>query len=111
MRCFARRHVATPRFHSTDEDCMANDETGHQHGIPARREEDRLEHESAIVDQRPREKKRDLATWSLWALGVVAGAAVFDLGRCEHREKPWPTRSGGRPRRGRTGSGHGSRAR
>jgi hypothetical protein len=59
---------------------MANDETGHQHGIPARREEDRLEHESAIVDQRPREKKRDLATWSLWALGVVAGAAAFDLG-------------------------------
>jgi hypothetical protein len=59
---------------------MADQPTDHEHGIPAKREGDRLEHESALIDRRPREQKRDLATWSLWALGVVAGAAAFDLG-------------------------------
>ncbi len=59
---------------------MADDSRRHEHGIRARHEGDRLEHESAITDQRTREKKRDLATWGLWALGVVAGGAAFALG-------------------------------
>jgi hypothetical protein len=59
---------------------MGDDPRRHEHGIRTRYEGDRLEHESAIVDQRPREKKRDLATWGLWALGMVAGAAAFALG-------------------------------
>jgi hypothetical protein len=59
---------------------MATDPKAHEHGIPAKQAGDRLEHESAVVDQRPREKKRDLATWGLWALGVVAGGAIFALG-------------------------------
>jgi hypothetical protein len=62
------------------EKCMANGQTGHQHGIPAKHEGDRLQHESTLVDRRSREKKRDLATWGLWALGVVAGGAAFALG-------------------------------
>jgi hypothetical protein len=59
---------------------MANEQTDHEHGIPAKHEGDRLQHESTLVDQRPREKRRDLATWGLWALGVVAGGAIFALG-------------------------------
>jgi hypothetical protein len=46
---------------------------------PAKQAGDRLDHESTIADQRPREKKRDAATWGLWALGVVVGGAVFAL--------------------------------
>jgi hypothetical protein len=70
------RRLSTYRSRGT----MAHDQTGHEHGIPAKHEGDRLEHESTLVDQRPREKKRDAATWGLWALGVVAGGAAFALG-------------------------------
>jgi hypothetical protein len=59
---------------------MTADPSEHQHGIPARQAGDRLTHEGALIDQRPREKKRDLATWGLWAMGVVAGAIAFALG-------------------------------
>jgi hypothetical protein len=59
---------------------MSNDQTGHEHGIPVKHAGDRFQHESALVDQRPREKKRDLATWGLWTFGVIAGGATFALG-------------------------------
>jgi hypothetical protein len=59
---------------------MSTDRHEHEYGIPAKQPGDRLQHESSLIDQRPREKKRDAATWGLWALGVVAGGAVFALG-------------------------------
>jgi hypothetical protein len=59
---------------------MASDPPDHEHGRPVKQPGDRLERESTLVDRRPREKKRNAATWGLWATGVVAGGAVFALG-------------------------------
>jgi hypothetical protein len=59
---------------------MASDPTDHQHGIPIKQPGDRLERESTLIDQRPREKRRNVATWGLWGIGIIAGGAVFALG-------------------------------
>lgn len=52
----------------------------HQPGEPIRQPGERLEHEVGLTDPRPRERKRDRATFGLIFLGAVGGAGIFALG-------------------------------
>jgi hypothetical protein len=58
---------------------MSDERTEGEHGLPAEQPDKRLAHETTLIDQRPREKQRDLAFVSLIGLGSVAGAGVGAL--------------------------------
>jgi hypothetical protein len=59
---------------------MERERADGEHGIPVRPAGERLEHEGTLIDQRPREKRRDATFFALVGLGMVLGAVVGLLG-------------------------------
>jgi hypothetical protein len=58
---------------------MSNERTEGEHGLPVQPPDSRLAHETTLIDQRPRERRRDRAFFSLVGLGMVGGAGAGAL--------------------------------